>query len=211
MPQVIERIVPNLDFTTLIIALSLLLQLSTKLAFPIEFSKFIKNERDTSSNSFWIYSFNSLAFILLVGLVIYKDIDKHYTIVQSSDTFIYITCVVLIFIFLVFKWLLKGIWNLTYNNMDALVEDLSENSYFSYLKYVALLLFLITFTYTPLSQYYTAQYGFYFILLLYIFNWIFDIFKNYFQNNSFNIDKILYLCSLEILPILIFVKLIFLI
>ncbi len=203
------RNLPNIDLYTITIVISLVLLLLAKYIFRFEYQKFISFSKSESFNNIFVYLISNLCYLSLAALILFPLLKGRFKQYFEYQWQLFLFCLIgLIFLALI-KLVIKYVWFSSFENFNHYILNITQKSFVSLWKYFLSLAFIILFFYTPANQYYSDQYALLFFIGMYIIDIGFEFERLPHFNFGIGLYKFLYLCTLEILPVLVFLKLIF--
>ncbi len=206
----IFRDLQSLDFYTTVIGVTLLFHIILRYAYRFEYQNFLRKKPNPSPNSLIIFWVSNFCYYGIMALILMPYIHRFELPLEPTELNLFFYTFLVLLAFNVIQWCIKFIWYQSYGYQKDFSDALFRKTYVQFLKYILALIFLILFVYSPLKQWFSPILVIILFLGLYIFEVLFEFMDMPNGKKQSGFIKFLYLCTLEILPVLVFMKLLLL-
>ncbi len=206
----IFRNLESLDFYTTVIGVTLLLHIILRYAYRFEYQNFLEKKPNPSPNSLIIFWVSNFCYYAIMALILMPYIHQFELPFEKTKIFTFFYTFLVLLVFSLLQWCIKFIWYQSFGHRKDFSDALFRKTYVQFLKYILALVFLILFVYSPLKQWFSPSLVIILFLGLYIFEVLFEFMDMPTGKIQNGFIKFLYLCTLEILPVLVFMKLLLL-
>ncbi len=209
MEGAILRTINHEDVYIIVILISLFLHVLSNVLFRVEYRRFLQNEASDSINRLFVFLISNLAYWLILSLIILPIIGDYFLNFLPNKYAQIIFSLIILIVFSMIKFVLKLGWSNAYGTFSGFTNEIGKEAILNFYKYVLGLLFVLTFQYTEFKSDYQPIYSLYFFIGIYVLDLIYELIDAFRGNLRLGLNNFLYLCTLEILPLLVFSKFVF--
>jgi len=206
----IARVINNTDFITLLLLIGLLILVLAKVIFQDFFGKAFQLKNENFENQYLISGFLTLVLLINFTILIIPFVKNITSSLYFTNIYIkYIAVFILLSVFYLIKNLFFYLYHVILTNQESYTEFVQLRiTNTSWLIIYSFLMILYYFYSSFEKKYFTEI-----IIILYLFikiiEWIIYIIQNKTEKQLQWYYKIVYLCTLEILPLVVIFKFLF--